>query len=133
MPSGWFNVPHFRQEHEYSCVAACVRMVLAHYGDVRTEADLRTLLDTQPTGTPASNVMHISGPEFEVYLRPSTLLAPLRCQRATSCSQCRCVPRSRGRAMALPSQARTRLEPTTQDGLHRTATLFATLLAAGFL
>ena len=45
MPSGWLNVPHFRQEHEYSCVAACARMVLAHHGDVRTEADLRTLLD----------------------------------------------------------------------------------------
>jgi hypothetical protein len=49
-------------------------MVLAHYGDVRTEAELRTLLDTQPTGTPARNVMRISGPDFEVYLRPSNLL-----------------------------------------------------------
>jgi hypothetical protein len=73
MPSGWLNVPHFRQEHEYSCVAACVRMVLAHCGDVRTETDLRTLLDTQPTGTPARNVMRLSGPEFEVYLRRSNL------------------------------------------------------------
>ena len=36
MPSSWLNVPHFRQEHDYSCVAACVRMVLAHYGDLRT-------------------------------------------------------------------------------------------------
>jgi hypothetical protein len=49
-------------------------MVLAHYGDVRAEADLRTLLDTQPTGTPARNMMCISGPEFEVYLRRSNLL-----------------------------------------------------------
>src|SRR5947209_2124192 len=40
MPSGWLNVPHFRQEHEYSCVAACVRMVLAHFGQGRTEAEL---------------------------------------------------------------------------------------------
>jgi ABC-type bacteriocin/lantibiotic exporter with double-glycine peptidase domain len=74
MPSGWLNVPHFRQELEYSCVAACVRMVLAHYGDGRTEADLRTLLDTRPTGTPARNVMRLSGPDWEVYLRPSNLL-----------------------------------------------------------
>lgn len=51
MPSGWLNVPHHQQELEYSCVAACVRMVLAHYGDIRTEAELRSLLDTQPTGT----------------------------------------------------------------------------------
>jgi len=62
MPSGWLNVPHFRQELEYSCVAACVRMVLAHYGDLRSEADIRSLLDTRPTGTPARNVMRVSGP-----------------------------------------------------------------------
>ena len=46
MPSSWLNVPHFHQEFDYSCVAACVRMVLAHYGDIRTEAELRLLLDT---------------------------------------------------------------------------------------
>jgi ABC-type bacteriocin/lantibiotic exporter with double-glycine peptidase domain len=73
MPSSSLNVPHFRQELDYSCVAACVRMVLAHYGDVRSEADLRSLLDTQPTGTRAGNVMRLSGPAFEVYLRPSNL------------------------------------------------------------
>jgi ABC-type bacteriocin/lantibiotic exporter with double-glycine peptidase domain len=73
MPSNSLNAPHFRQEHEYSCVAACVRMVLEHFGDRRTEADLRSLLDTQPTGTPARNVMRLSGPDFEVYLRPSNL------------------------------------------------------------
>ena len=48
MPSNLLNVPHFQQELEYSCVAACVRMVLAHFGDLRSEADLRALLDTQP-------------------------------------------------------------------------------------
>src|SRR5262249_48643814 len=73
MPSSWLNVPHFRQELEYTCVAACARMVLAHYGDVRSEADLRSLLDTQPTGTRAGNVMRLSGPAFEVYVRPSNL------------------------------------------------------------
>jgi hypothetical protein len=46
-------------------------MVLAHYGDVRTEADLRLLLDTLPTGTRAVNVMRLSSSAFEVYLRPS--------------------------------------------------------------
>src|SRR6266511_1016780 len=60
MPSGWLSVPHFQQEFEYSCVAACVRMVLAHYGDVRIEAELRLFLDTQPTGTRAGNVMRLS-------------------------------------------------------------------------
>src|SRR5947208_8084374 len=61
MPSSWLNVPHFQQEHEYSCVAACVRRVLAHFGESRTEAELRSLLDTQPTGTRAGNVMRLSG------------------------------------------------------------------------
>jgi hypothetical protein len=46
MPSSWLNVPHFHQELDYSCVAACVRMVLAHYGDIRTETEFRLLLDT---------------------------------------------------------------------------------------
>jgi hypothetical protein len=48
-------------------------MVLAHHGDVRYEADLRSLLHTQPTGTRAGNVMRLSGPAFEVYLRASNL------------------------------------------------------------
>jgi ABC-type bacteriocin/lantibiotic exporter with double-glycine peptidase domain len=73
VPSNSLKVPHFQQELDSSCVAACVRMVLAHYGDVRSEADLRTLLDTKPTGTRAGNVMRLSGPAFEVYLRSSNL------------------------------------------------------------
>jgi ABC-type bacteriocin/lantibiotic exporter with double-glycine peptidase domain len=74
MPNNWLNVPHFQQEAEYSCIAACVRMVLAYHGDTRTEAELRTLLDTQPTGTRAGNIMRVSGSTFEVYLRPSNLV-----------------------------------------------------------
>jgi hypothetical protein len=49
-------------------------MVLAHYGKTQTEGELGLLLDTQSTGTPARNVMRLSGPEIEVYLRPSNLL-----------------------------------------------------------
>ena len=73
MPSSWLNVPHFQQELDYACVAACARMVLAHYGDVRSEADLRSLLDTQPTGTRARNLMRLSGPAFEVCVRSSNV------------------------------------------------------------
>ena len=39
MPNSWLNVPLFQQEVEFSCVAACVRMVLAHFGDIRPEAE----------------------------------------------------------------------------------------------
>jgi ABC-type bacteriocin/lantibiotic exporter with double-glycine peptidase domain len=49
-------------------------MVLAHYGDRRTEAELRLLLDTQAGGTRVGNVMRLSGSAFEVYLRPSGLV-----------------------------------------------------------
>ena len=35
------NVPHFQQELDYSCLPACVRMVLAYYGDQRPEPELR--------------------------------------------------------------------------------------------
>jgi ABC-type bacteriocin/lantibiotic exporter with double-glycine peptidase domain len=49
-------------------------MVLAHHGDSRTEAEVRLLLDTQPTGTRAGNVMRLLGAAFEVYLRPSNLV-----------------------------------------------------------
>jgi hypothetical protein len=48
-------------------------MVLAHCGDVRTEAELRTLLDTTEGGTRARNVMRVSSPAFEVYFRSSNL------------------------------------------------------------
>jgi ABC-type bacteriocin/lantibiotic exporter with double-glycine peptidase domain len=74
MPGSWLNVPHFRQELEYSCVAACARIVLAHFGDVRTESELRSLLDTRPTGTRAGNLMRLSGTMLEVHLRPSNLV-----------------------------------------------------------
>jgi ABC-type bacteriocin/lantibiotic exporter with double-glycine peptidase domain len=47
MPSAWLNVPHCKQELNYSCMAACVRMVLAHHGRPLAEAELRQLLDTR--------------------------------------------------------------------------------------
>jgi hypothetical protein len=54
MPSSSLNVPHFQQELDYSCVAACVRMVLAHYGDVRSEArEVKEFFGSLKKGTPA--------------------------------------------------------------------------------
>ena len=49
-------------------------MVLAHFGDVRTEDELCTLLNTVPTGTRAGNLMRLSSPAFEIHLRPSNLV-----------------------------------------------------------
>lgn len=51
------HVPHHEQELDYSCLAACVRMVLAFHGSERTEAELRGLLKTRSGGTSPANVM----------------------------------------------------------------------------
>ncbi|MFQ6101486.1 MAG: cysteine peptidase family C39 domain-containing protein [Anaerolineae bacterium] len=51
------NVPHFEQELDYSCLAACTRMVLAFFGAEHTEAELRALLKTRPGGTSPVNLM----------------------------------------------------------------------------
>jgi ABC-type bacteriocin/lantibiotic exporter with double-glycine peptidase domain len=73
MPNVSLSVPHHKQEHEYSCVAACVRMVLAYHGHVVSEADLRQLLGTQASGTPARDVMRVASLGFDVQLAPSNL------------------------------------------------------------
>ena len=41
MPAAALSVPHYKQEWPYSCVAACVRLVLAHYGQLRTEEEAK--------------------------------------------------------------------------------------------
>ena len=51
------NVPHYEQELDYSCLPACVRMVLAYYGEEKTESQLRALLKTRPGGTSPVQVM----------------------------------------------------------------------------
>ena len=45
--------PLYRQETPYSCVPACLRMVLASLGHEVTEATLRTLCDCTVFGTEA--------------------------------------------------------------------------------
>lgn len=45
------NVPHFKQELDYSCLPACLRMVLAFYNQEFPESELRILLKTRPGGT----------------------------------------------------------------------------------
>ena len=46
------SVPHFKQELPYSCMAACVRMVLAHYRRDASEDEYRQLLGTSPYSAP---------------------------------------------------------------------------------
>ena len=73
MPNGWLNVPLFRQEFNYSCVAACVRMVMAYYGHNESEDNVRQLLGTKPRGTRAANVTNIVQLGFDVRFGASNL------------------------------------------------------------
>src|SRR5947209_3869075 len=61
------------QEHNYSYLAACVRMVLAHHGRSLLEEELRQLLNTQPHGTPARNLTAVASLGVDVRLRSSNL------------------------------------------------------------
>jgi ABC-type bacteriocin/lantibiotic exporter with double-glycine peptidase domain len=73
MPNAWLNVPHYKQEFHYSCVAACARMVLAHFGYQHTEESLRQLLSTKPSGTRARNLASLAIFDFDVSLRASNV------------------------------------------------------------
>lgn len=39
----------YKQEFPWSCYATCVKMILEHYGVIKSERDLRVLLKTTPS------------------------------------------------------------------------------------
>ena len=73
MPNGWLSVPHFKQECNYSCMAACVRMVLAYQGQSLSEAVVRQLLNTQLRGTTPRNLTSLGAVGVDVRLEVSNL------------------------------------------------------------
>jgi ABC-type bacteriocin/lantibiotic exporter with double-glycine peptidase domain len=75
MPNAWLSVPHYKQEFNYSCLAACARMVLAFHGYVVAEADLRLLLATRASGTTARHVRALAAFGFDVELTSTNLAA----------------------------------------------------------
>ena len=66
MPGASLKVPRFRQEFHYSCIPACARMVLAFFGQQRTEAELRTMMKTDPSGTPVRRLTELTHLGFDV-------------------------------------------------------------------
>jgi ABC-type bacteriocin/lantibiotic exporter with double-glycine peptidase domain len=70
------NVPHYKQELPFSCVAACARMVLAYHGKICTEDELRQLLGTAEYGTKARNILRIASLAFDVQVETSNLAHP---------------------------------------------------------
>lgn len=51
------KLPFYKQETRYSCVPACLRMVLASLGLDLSETELRTGCDCTPFGTDALNAV----------------------------------------------------------------------------
>jgi ABC-type bacteriocin/lantibiotic exporter with double-glycine peptidase domain len=68
-------VPHRRQETRSGCLPACVQMVLAYQGIVRSQAELGRLMGTHPlVGTPYSHIVRLRSAEISVaYQRASEL------------------------------------------------------------
>ena len=45
MPAASTPVPHYKQSNPGACLPACARMVLASFGDERTESELAVILE----------------------------------------------------------------------------------------
>jgi len=50
-------VPHYRQSRSYTCLPACVRMILAYHGKHHTEAELASIFGAVLLGTLPENVV----------------------------------------------------------------------------
>lgn len=60
MQSDYIRKKHYKQERAYSCVPACVRMVLEYLGEQTTEKFLRRFLKTKYYGTNLLNIRYLS-------------------------------------------------------------------------
>jgi len=66
VPTVLLPVPHFEQSRDGACLPACVRMVLAYWGQSFTEAEIAKVLGTKAYGTPISNVERFSRQDYQV-------------------------------------------------------------------
>lgn len=71
-PCPWLSVPHYKQESRATCLPACVRMVLAYYGEERTEAELSQWLNVRFIGAQTENLRRLRQHGYEVYLEQSS-------------------------------------------------------------
>jgi ABC-type bacteriocin/lantibiotic exporter with double-glycine peptidase domain len=81
MPAGSLPVPHLEQEQDYTCVPACVRMVLAFHGHWVSERALSDLLDTDVTGTRFRDIARVAELGFTVNIATGSLEDPGRITR----------------------------------------------------
>lgn len=66
MPAASTPVPHYKQSNPGACLPACARMVLASFGDERTESELAVILESYEFGTPANRVTHLEELSYRV-------------------------------------------------------------------
>ena len=68
------GVRHLRQEEDYTCVAACVRIVLDYWGVQQSEQDIATLTHTTIAGTRLEEATAIAEFGVEVVVERATLV-----------------------------------------------------------
>ena len=67
------GVKHFRQEEDYTCVAACLRMTLDYWGVQRSEQDIAAPTHTTITGTRLEESIAVVALGVEVIIDKATL------------------------------------------------------------
>lgn len=70
MPGDWLEVPHHRQEADWTCVPACVRMVFSYYGLEKDEEEIARLLEADATGTAFGMIRNVAQLGFDVRIGP---------------------------------------------------------------
>src|SRR5262245_25086094 len=75
MRGNCLDLPHFRQEADYTCVPACVRMILAYYGRDIPEAEIAAVLVTEETGTRFADIVRIARLGFEIDIATGAVAA----------------------------------------------------------
>lgn len=73
MPHERLSLPHHKQERDYTCTAACVRMVLAFHGLAIDEEEVAALLGTTVLGTEFRRLDEVERLGFTVSLFKGTL------------------------------------------------------------
>ena len=71
MPAASTPVPHYKQSSPGACLPTCVRMILAAFGDRRTEAELAVILESYEFGTPANRVTRLEKLGYHVIVAES--------------------------------------------------------------
>ncbi len=66
-------VPHYQQSNSGACLPACARMVLATFGDHRSEAELARIMGSYEFGTPANRITRLEKIGYQVQYRSFSL------------------------------------------------------------